>query len=145
MRPIRPDDPELLDFLRAADLTLPVASARIRIWVERDESGQIVGSTGFETADDPTHALIRSVAVLTSSRGQGNGLRLATFALNAARAAGSRRAWLFSRRSGPFWQRLGFAPADRAETAELLASTQQVSLFRESRQLEREVAWARDL
>jgi len=145
MHRVRPDDPELLDFLRVADLTLPVESPRIHLWVERDESGQIVGSTGYETVDDPTHALIRSVAVHPSARGQGNGLRLAAFALDAARAAGSRRAWLFSRRSGPFWQRLGFAPADRAEMAELLASTQQVSLFRESGQLEREVAWARDL
>ncbi|WP_220037551.1 hypothetical protein [Curtobacterium sp. MCLR17_007] len=55
------------------------------------------------------------------------------------------RAWLFSRRSGPFWQRLGFVPAELSTLAAVLADTTQVTLFRASGQLEREVAWSRCL
>lgn len=51
----------------------------------------------------------------------------------------------FSRRSGPFWQSLGFEPADRDELAAALADTQQVRLFQRTGQLSREVAWSREL
>jgi len=50
---------------------------------------------------------------------------------------------LFSRRSGPFWQKLGFEPADLTSIADALGSTHQVTLFRQTGQLEREVAWSR--
>jgi len=73
------------------------------------------------------------------------GTRLARFALDEAAAGGATRAWLFSRRSGPFWQKLGFVPADRYELAAVLPEAEQVRLFVRSGQLEREVAWARDL
>ncbi len=53
------------------------------------------------------------------------------------------RAWLFSRRSGPFWQSLGFESADRDELAEALAGTHQVRLFQQTGQVSREVAWSR--
>lgn len=66
-------------------------------------------------------------------------------ALAQAARSGATRAWLFSRRSGPFWQKLGFAPADRDELARVLPQTHQVRLFVESGQLGREVAWSRAL
>lgn len=52
-------------------------------------------------------------------------------------------AWLFSRRSGPFWQKVGFASADRNDLLEVLAPTHQVQPFAETGQTEREVAWSR--
>lgn len=54
-------------------------------------------------------------------------------------------AWLFSRRSGPFWQSLGFVAADREELVARLGDTHQVSLFVRTGQIEREVAWTRPL
>ncbi|GGE94438.1 GNAT family N-acetyltransferase [Mycetocola zhadangensis] len=54
-------------------------------------------------------------------------------------------ALILSRRSGPFWQKLGFEPADRYELAAALRTTRQVMLFTETGQLDREVAWSRDL
>ncbi len=60
-------------------------------------------------------------------------------------ARAHRRAWLFSRRSGPFWQKLGFGPADRSALAAVLSDTQQVRLFSRTGQLELEVAWMREL
>lgn len=136
----------LTAFLSDADLTLSgLAAPGVRLWIERDEHGAIVGSTGYEVSSDGLHALIRSVAVSPSRRARGLGTSLARFALERAAEEGASRAWLFSRRSGPFWQSLGFEPADRHELATALADTHQVRLFQQSGQLGREVAWSREL
>ncbi|WP_127476721.1 GNAT family N-acetyltransferase [Microbacterium sulfonylureivorans] len=142
---VEPGDlPDLTEFLGVADLTLSgLDEASVRLWVERDRRGAIVGSTGYELAGE--HALIRSVAVDPAVRGSGRGTMLARFALEAAASEGATRGWLFSRRSGPFWQGLGFVRADRAELAAALAGTHQVRLFVRSGQLDREVAWSRSL
>jgi len=140
------DAADLHDFLTRADLTLSGLDApSVRLWLLRDRDGRVQGSTGFELSGDGRHALVRSVAVDPDRRGQGLGLRLAQFALTQARRESAERAWLFSRRSGPFWRRLGFEPADRAVMAEVLAGTHQVKLFRRTGQLEDEVAWSRAL
>ena len=139
---------DLRAFLAAADLTLAgldSPSPRLRLWVDRDATGTVVGSTGYELSSDGEHALIRSVAVAPTARTRGAGSRLARHALADAAAHGARHAWLFSRRSGPFWQKLGFAPADRDALAGALPDTHQVQLFRASGQLAREVAWSRPL
>ncbi|WP_144750949.1 GNAT family N-acetyltransferase [Curtobacterium pusillum] len=140
------DVQELRAFLSEADLTIAgLDSTAVRVWVERDQDGEIVGSTGYETSTDGADVLIRSVAVSSTRRAAGAGTRLARFALEEAARLGATRAWLFSRRSGPFWQKLGFGPADRGELAAVLSGAQQVRLFAETGQLEREVAWMRDL
>ena len=143
----RPSDVDALTaFLRDADLTVSGLDApSVRLWVEWDALGAIVGSTGYEISDDGRHALIRSVAVSPARRARGRGLSLARFALARASEEGASMAWLFSRRSGAFWQRLGFEVADRGELAAALADTHQVRLFQQTGQLEREVAWSRPL
>ncbi|KTR52466.1 acetyltransferase [Curtobacterium oceanosedimentum] len=133
-------------FLSACDLTVAgLAHPDVRLWAVRDAAGAVVGTTGYETGPDGRHALLRSVAVGPALRGSGRGAALARFAMAEAAAGGARRVWLFSRRSGPFWQGLGFVPADRAELATVLAGTTQVELFRTTGQLGREVAWSRPL
>ncbi|MBF4607977.1 GNAT family N-acetyltransferase [Curtobacterium sp. VKM Ac-1393] len=117
----------------------------MRLWIDRDHEGRVIGSTGYEASGNGEHVLIRSVAVAPHDRGSGAGTRLARFAIDQAIAAGARRAWLFSRRSGPFWQTLGFAPAERDALAAALADTHQVRLFRETGQLAAEVGWSRAL
>jgi N-acetylglutamate synthase-like GNAT family acetyltransferase len=140
------DVASLRAFLDAADLTLAGLDApTVRLWLERDDTGAAVGSTGFELSADGAHALIRSVAVSPDLRAAGSGSRLARHALTEAAAAGAQCAWLFSRRSGPFWQKLGFEPADRRALAAALPETHQVRLFTETGQLDREVAWSRAL
>lgn len=140
------DVADLRRFLHEADLTLAGLDAPgAQLWIERDDSGEIIASTGFELSADREHALIRSVAVAPGHRAAGAGSALARFALEQARSAGASRAWLFSRRSGPFWRKLGFTRADRDELAAALPDTHQVRLFARSRQLEREVAWSRAL
>ena len=136
----------LRTFLGEVDLTLSGLDApTVKLWTERAPDGAIVGSTGYELSGDGAHALIRSVAVAPGRRTAGAGSLLARFALDDAARSGARRAWLFSRRSGPFWQKLGFEPADRAELATVLSQTHQVRLFTETGQLDREVAWSRGL
>ncbi|WP_144760854.1 GNAT family N-acetyltransferase [Curtobacterium sp. 9128] len=140
------DVADVRGFLAASDLTVAgLDDPGVRLWVVRDDSGAVVGSTGFERSADGRHALLRSVAVAPTLRGSGAGTRLAAFALTAAAGVGVERAWLFSRRSGPFWQGLGFESADRAALAAVLGATTQVALFRATGQLDREVAWSRPL
>lgn len=149
LRPARvgaADVPDLHAFLTACDLTVAgLAEPSVRLWVVRDAAGSVVASTEDWTGSDGRRVLLRSVAVGPALHGSGTGTALAVFAMTAAAAAGARRAWLFSRRSRPFWQGLGFAPADRDELATVLAGTTQVELFRASEQLGREVAWSRPL
>ena len=134
------------EFLSAMDLTLSgLDSPTVRLWMHRDGDGRIIGTTGYELSTDRRHALVRSVAVDPSLRKTGAGSELARFALDEASREGASTAWLFSRRSGPFWQKLGFAPADRHELAGVLSETHQVRLFDETGQLERETAWSRPL
>lgn len=136
----------LTGFLSEVDLTLSGLDApSVRLWIERDESGAIVGSTGYEISGDGRHALIRSVAVSPMQRSRARGSALARYALERAVEGGAMRAWLFSRRSGSFWQSLGFESADRDELAEALADTHQVRLFQQTGQLGCEVAWSRSL
>jgi len=138
---------EISEFLSIADLTLSgLESTSVHLWISRDETtGRIFATTGYESSEDGQHALIRSVAVAPELRGGGIGLDLAEFAMDRAVEAGAKQAWLFSRRSGPFWQKAGFSSADTKDLAVALASTHQVQLFAETGQLEREVAWSRQL
>jgi len=137
---------ELRAFLTEVDLTLAGLEARtVRLWVERDADHKIVGSTGYEISEDRRDALIRSVAVSPQSRKVGSGSCLARFALSEAAREGAQNAWLFSRRSGPFWEKPGFVSADREQLASLLADTHQVQLFISTGQLSREVAWSKSL
>jgi N-acetylglutamate synthase-like GNAT family acetyltransferase len=147
IRRIRPDDVEpLRAFLGAADLTVAgVDEPTVRLWVERDDAGLVVGSAGYELSADGDHALIRSVAVAPAARSSGAGSRLASFALADADRSGAKRAWLFSRRSGPFWQKLGFETAACDDLAAALPSTHQVRLFTRTGQLAREIAWSKRL
>jgi N-acetylglutamate synthase-like GNAT family acetyltransferase len=136
----------LTAFLGEVDLTLSGLDApSVRLWIERAPDGTVTGSTGYELSEDRRHALIRSVAVSPAARRSGHGSDLARFALARASEEGAGRAWLFSRRSGPFWQKLGFTPADRDALAAVLADTHQVRLFTGTGQLAREVAWSRAL
>lgn len=138
------DMAEISDFLRIADLTLSgLDSPTVHLWISRNETtGRIFASIGYDSSEDGRPALIRSVAVDPELRGVGIGLELAQFAMDRAVEAGAHQAWLFSRRSGPFWQKTGFRSADTKDLAIALASTHEVQLFTETGQVGREVPGA---
>ena len=140
----RGDTFELTEFLRASDLTTSgIGEPDVRLWIDVDADSRVVGSTGFEISGRA--ALLRSVAVSPSHRANGRGTELAQFALDELVALGILRVWLFSRRSGEFWQKLGFESASTEELAVALATTHQVRAFTESGQLRDETAWCRSL
>lgn len=148
MRPPLPfsrgDAFELSEFLRAADLTTSgVGEPDVQLWIDLNPEGRIVGCTGFELSGEDV--LLRSVAVDPSLRRAGRGAELARFALEIAASRGATRAWLFSRRSAPFWRSLGFASVEIADIAPSLAETHQVRAFAASGQLAYESAWTRPL
>lgn len=143
---IRPSGPADIDAVRrclvACDLTVAgLGVSDLRLWVLENRSGQTVGVTGFEIAG--IHALIRSVAVAPDLRKNGLGALLAEFAFEQASAAGATQFWLFSSRSGAFWQRLGFRLTTTDELAAAAPHTWQVTSFVESGQINREIAWTR--
>jgi len=140
----RGDRFELTEFLKASDLTTSgIGEPGVRLWIDVDSDGRIVGSTGYESVG--TSGLLRSVAVAPPLRGEGRGTELARFALSEMASLDVRRVWLFSRRSGPFWEGLGFEPADIDELADVMADTHQVRAFAASGQLRYETAWSRTL
>ena len=135
---------ELTSFLAAADLTtVGLDNPDLHLWVDLDADGRITASTGFELVG--SHALIRSVAVAAGLRGQGRGLELARYALETATTLGATHAWLFSRRSGEFWQKLGFHRTDITELVAAVGSTAQVRAFVASGQINFEVGYSRPL
>ncbi|WP_313814803.1 GNAT family N-acetyltransferase [Glutamicibacter sp.] len=142
-----PDLNEIAQFLQDSDLTVSgLDSPGTHLWTVREAgTKRVIALTGFELSSDGSNALIRSVAVDPRYRGNGYGLYLAQYALNSARESGASRAWLFSRRSGGFWQKLGFTSATVQELASALESTHQVELFTNSGQISYEVAWTRSL
>lgn len=142
MRAGAADLADLTAFLAEADLTTAgLDDPAVQLWLERDEAGAVVGTTGFELDASGEHALVRSVAVSPAARARGAGTRLARSALEEAARVGARRAWLFSRRSGPFWQGLGFERCSVEDLAAALPQARQVELFRSTGQLGREVGW----
>lgn len=142
MIPVGPASLALVNsFLADADLTL--ASPSAFLWMQLDAAGLITGTTGYESSG--RNVLIRSVAVRPDLRAAGLGTTLAQYALEAAAGSGATTAWLFSRRSGPFWQKLGFAAASTDELVAALPDSAQVQLFQATGQLAHEVAWRRSL
>jgi amino-acid N-acetyltransferase len=89
----------LLDLLDAA----LVASA----------GGRVVGCAALEVYADS--ALLRSVAVDETARGQGIGQRLVRAALDLAHERGVRSAYLLTTTAEPFFPRFGFQRIDRRE------------------------------
>ena len=147
LAPVRPGDiPELMALLHRADLTSSgLGDPTVRLWLLRDTEGRMQAAGGYELSKDGGHALIRSVAVDVARRGEGLGRWIAGAVLDRAVEEGARHAWLFSRRCGAFWRRIGFQPADRGALTGVFADSHQVRLFRSTGQLQEEVAWWRSL
>ena len=140
----RGDAFELGEFLRAAGLSAAgIGEPGLALWIDLDPDGRIVGSTGFELVG--RDALLRSVAVGRSLRSRGRGSELVEFALAEAGHLGAERAWALTRRTGPFWEALGFAATEGPDLAERLADTHLVRSLVASGLLRYETAWSRPL
>ena len=75
--------------------------------------GEVIGCAALELY--PSGALLRSVAVAESRRGEGIGRQLTDAALVLARTHGSHAVFLLTTTAGEFFPRFGFEPVDRAD------------------------------
>jgi len=115
LRAARPDDrPAAEALLGALDLPLAGLDACFStIWVAEAADGPLVGLAGIELY--PDGALLRSVAVHPDWRGTGLGRALIGRALDGARAAGARDAYLLTTTAERWFPRFGFVAIARDE------------------------------
>lgn len=116
--------------------------ASSRYWVTL-EGDRVVAVAGLEGTGG--NVLLRSVAVAPRLQGRGTGSRLIREVLAQARAAGARRAYLFSTGAAAFWAVLGFKEVPVPELVAALPDAPLVRLYGERGWLESEVAWVLDL
>jgi enamine deaminase RidA (YjgF/YER057c/UK114 family)/N-acetylglutamate synthase-like GNAT family acetyltransferase len=102
------------------DADQPVAMRVARV------DGRVVACGGFERAG--REILVRSIAVEEGRRGQGLGALITRAILAEARASGVEAAWLFTVSSASFFEKLGFARADRAGAAEVVQRSRQAAV-----------------
>jgi N-acetylglutamate synthase-like GNAT family acetyltransferase len=123
--PAAPADlPEIEALVTGAGLTLAGLDACVvggSVTTCRDEDGRLLGVAATERYG-PT-AFLRSVAVLSTARGQGIGRALVGRALADAHEAGVREAWLLTETAEPFFASLGWARADRAKAPAAVAAS----------------------
>lgn len=120
------DDPGLVAALSVADLpTDDLAEAGGVLLAFRGEGGAVLGYGGYERHG--SHALIRSVVVAASMRGQGIGAALLPLLLRHAADAGARDAWLLTTTAAAFFARLGFRPVARGDAPQAILATRQAA------------------
>jgi amino-acid N-acetyltransferase len=106
------DIPALLALVEHSGLPLDGFLAHMRTALVARASERVVGSAALELYG--TAALLRSVAVDASVRGQGLGQQLTRAALDLARRCGVITVYLLTETAGDFFRRFGFRPIERA-------------------------------
>lgn len=130
--------------LKEADLfSQDVLAVGTRYWVVEDRDEKVVGCLGMELGKEAV--LLKSAAVKPAFRKKGLAERLVQEAVSFAVAHGYQRAYLFSVRSGGYWQRLGFREVPVAELVEALQDAYQVRHFQRIGKLPTEHAWKHEL
>lgn len=134
----------IVGLLKQADL-MPqdVLAAGTCYWVAVEGGGLVVGCLGMEFGKGAV--LLKSAAVLPAYRKRGLAQRLVGAALGFAAQQGCQAAYLFSVRSGDYWQRLGFTEVPVAELLAALPEAYQVRHFRQVGKLEHEHAWRMEI
>lgn len=120
-----PDElPDIERLLESSALTRDGLAQCARVGdvlVARADDGCLMGCVALERFG--SDALVRSLAVTAGGRGHGLGSALLARALDHARAAGAREAWLLTETAGPFFAARGWQPADRAAAPVLVAGS----------------------
>lgn len=85
----------------------------------------LVGVVGLEVYQP--HALLRSLAVTNSNRGNGIGVAMVEFAESYAQEIGVTTVWLLTTTATKFFERRGYTHASRDSVPESIAGTRQFS------------------
>lgn len=119
------------DFARLTELLesegLPSSDLRepgVRLFAFRDGDA-VVGFAGLELWG--TDALLRSVVVDPARRRAGLGREIVEATLAAARRLGAVRAFLLTTTAKAYFERLGFAPVERAAAPKTILATRQAA------------------
>jgi len=96
--------------------------------VAEGEGGGLAGSAGLEVYGRA--AVLRSVAVAPSLRGNGLGSRLTEAALDLARRLGVQRVYLFTVDAASFFERFGFRAMHLDEVDPAIAPSREYLLVR---------------
>jgi amino-acid N-acetyltransferase len=113
IKPLEPAKlPEVLDLLAESGLPEAGLAEHVATTLVAQVDGRIVGSAGLEVYERA--ALLRSVAVDTTLRGQGVGGQLVESALALAQARQVREIYLLTETAADYFSRYGFVPVDRA-------------------------------
>jgi protein-tyrosine-phosphatase/N-acetylglutamate synthase-like GNAT family acetyltransferase len=123
--PAGPDDgPAIAALLHAAGLPLD-GLADTRLAVAR-RAGELAGVAGIERHG--RHALLRSVAVAPAHRGVHLAEALVADRVTWARSDGAHAVALLTTGADRYFERLGFAPIDRAELARWASGSTQLAI-----------------
>ena len=121
----RPDElPEVERLLELSALTRDGLGDCVRagdVLIARADDGCLMGCIALELFG--RDALVRSLAVTAGGRGHGLGSALLARAIDHAKAAGAREAWLLTETAAPFFAARGWQPADRAAAPVRVASS----------------------
>ena len=112
-RATRHDWSKIAALLVTADLPLAGADEHLPDFFLVFREDLLVGTAGLERYGDT--ALLRSVAVASTERGQGLGQALVRQALAHAASLGLRQVVLLTTTAADFFPRFGFEPINRAE------------------------------
>ncbi len=107
------DLPEILTLLTRSKLPQDGLADHVATTIVAKHNGHVVGSAALELyrAD----ALLRSVAVKDTLRGQGLGKRLTNAALALARRHKTKTVFLLTETAGEYFSQFGFKPVQRSE------------------------------
>jgi len=116
IKPANNDDlPNILALLENNNLPTAGLREHLATTLVARQSDQIVGSVALELYG--TTALLRSLAVDSSLRGQGLGQQLTQAALDLAKTHGMQEVYLLTETASEFFPRFGFKPIPRTEVA----------------------------
>jgi amino-acid N-acetyltransferase len=105
------DLPQIEALLAASSLPLEGAREAFQVGFVAEDGDRIVGAAALECYEDG--ALLRSVVVAASARGQGLGERLTMAAVEAARRRAAPAVYLLTTTAANFFPRLGFLGCSR--------------------------------
>jgi ubiquinone/menaquinone biosynthesis C-methylase UbiE/N-acetylglutamate synthase-like GNAT family acetyltransferase len=110
------DLPELAALLQRCELPLAGLAEDVDVAIVARSGRHLVGSVALELYGET--ALLRSLAVYPSLRGNGLGHRLVEAILREAQQRGVRHLYLLTTSAGEFFPRFGFQPIERQQVAQ---------------------------
>jgi N-acetylglutamate synthase-like GNAT family acetyltransferase len=123
--PVSPADTGLQQALTDADLPVDDLEVSNGRFFRFERNGVLAGYGGFEPYGDV--ALLRSVVVAPSMRGQGAGRAIAETLAEAMRSAGIAEAYLLTTTAEDFFRHLGFAEIPRDDAPATILATPQAT------------------